>query len=303
MSEELSIANAGGARRSRSSELFVVFRHELRALALSTRTLLPMAVYAGFGALTTWIYVMSARSVRRFAADAAGGQNLEEAAQQTLGGVLQTLGWGTMGDAAEIFRDQVPLVVVLFFVMASTFLPLLVALVSFDQLSELSTRGARFSLLRVRRDSYVLGKALASAATVSAFLLVAWAVVVGVAASRGEVAALPVAVLEGLRGWALMSVLALPYLALTALVSAFARPGGAFVATLAVWMGLSVGAKVVQYGLPESYRFLLALFPDQHAGKLLSRYAPTLWSGIGALLVLAAAGYALTVFAVRRRDV
>src|SRR5690606_12609677 len=154
------------------------FRHELRWFLLSPRTILPMVVYAGFGVLAMSVFLFVAdRALDEIAQQGVTAELVQEQSEEIVASLLEFSGWGNVGDAAEIFRDRVPLLVLFFFVVASYFLPLLVALVSFDQFSELSTRGARFALLRVRRGTYVAGKAAAAVASVAIFLALTWLVV------------------------------------------------------------------------------------------------------------------------------
>lgn len=180
--------------------------------------------------------------------------------------------------------------------------------------SELSTRGARFALLRVRRDTYVLGKAAAALGSVVAFLGLMWLIVMGalILHTSHEVS---IVIRESLRAWVLMVVLALPYLSATALISALVRPALAFVLTLGTWVGLSFGAWFVGHGGPwlltkfglsslvDYEKDLLVLFPWQHASALISRDNLTLARGATALLLLGLAGYVATMYIVRRRDV
>lgn len=300
-------------------EVGTVVRHEFRSLFLSWRALVPMGIYAGFGALAMLIFMKIAGAAsdqfNAMGGEEATGGSLQTLAEQTVGGALRFAGWGNEGDIAELFRDQVPLLIVFFFVLASYFLPLLVALVSFDQFSELSTRGARFALLRVRRLSYLAGKALAAAATVSAFLLAMWLVVVVVTSVQGGAEVVPRAIKEGVRGWLLMTLLSLPYLSLTALVSSVVRPGLAFVGVLGLWIALSIGSYFVgslipgflerggNEGLATTVAKLTVLFPWDSAPNLLSRHGATLTQGIVNLLLLAVIGYVITGVVVRRRDV
>lgn len=315
-----STTSAARLAPSAPREIATVFRYELQSLLFSPRTLLPMLIYAGFSVLSMLVFSAAANKARDAFSSAEQAEQapsgaVDLATSEIVGQVLEFTGWGTKGDAAEMVRDHVPLVVVFFFALASYFLPLLVALVSFDQFSELSTRGARFALLRVRRDSYVAGKALAAVAAVAGFLLVMWAIVIAVGVWRGGAEISIHAVREGLRAWALMSVLALPYLSITAVISSRARPGVAFLATFGAFIGLSIGSTLVTYVLPwalrkggletlaEQSQRLLVIFPWSHAPNLVSRWTPTVAQGVGALVVLAAIGYALTIFSVRRRDV
>lgn len=300
-------------------EIGTVVRHEFRTLLLSWRALVPMGIYAGFGGLAMLLFIKIAGAAseqfQMMGGEEAAGGSLQSLAEQTVGGALRFAGWGNEGDIAEIFRDQVPLLIVFFFVLASYFLPLLVALVSFDQFSELSTRGARFALLRVRRLSYLAGKALAAAGTVSAFLAAMWLVVVVVTSVQGGTGVVSRAVGEGVRGWVLMTVLSLPYLSLTALVSSVVRPGLAFIGVLGAWIGLSIGSYFVGSFIPARLAYaghdelatalakLSVMFPWDSAPSLLSRHGPTLTQGVVNLLLLAMIGYVVTGVVVRRRDV
>lgn len=313
-------------------EAWTVLRHEFGSLFLSTRMLVPMLVYGGFGGLAMLMFVKIGQAAREKAVEAGLNQQaLDETLGEGLGKVLEFVGWGDQGTAAEILRDHVPLVELSFFAAACYFLPLLVALVSFDQFSDLSTRGARFALLRVRRWSYFVGKSLAAAASVAGFLAVMWIVVVAIVIYTGESGTAWYAAREGLRSWALMCVLSLPYLGITALVSSFAKPGLAFVGTFGVYIGISI-ANTIAHHLPDTISrvlepVLLPLFPWEHAPKLISReplfgwferitsYArsggdfpwPHPFSGVlGGCLslgLIALAVYGLTGTLLRRRDV
>lgn len=300
------LPGARGARPApaRAREVLTVFRHEYRYLFLSVRTLVPMLIYAGFGGLSMLVFVKLAATARQKAVETGlSTEQLESGLGETLGKVLSWVGWGDEGTGAEIMRDHVPLLVLFFFALSSYFLPLLVAVVSFDQFSDLSTRGARFSLLRVRRETYFAGKALAACASVAGFLFAMWLVVIVVAAVHGGSGEVFYAVREGLRAWALMCVLALPYLALTAIVSSYAKPGLAFVGTFGAYIAMSM-ANTVARRLPDALQtVLLPLFPWEHAPKLISRYTPTMAAGVAALVAIALALYVLTGWLVRRRDV
>jgi hypothetical protein len=199
---EAATASAPLPAPSAAREVLTVFRHEFRALFLSGRTLLPMLVYAGFGAIAMYLFLKAeTAAAERAAALGVGPKEIEESLATTLGAVMKFVGWGDEGVAAEIIRDHVPLLILFFFALASFFLPLLVAVVTFDQFSDLSTRGSRFALLRVRRWAYVAGKSLAAFASVAGFLLAMWVVVVGITLSRGAPAQAFDAVVEGLRAW------------------------------------------------------------------------------------------------------
>jgi ABC-type transport system involved in multi-copper enzyme maturation permease subunit len=300
------------------AEVWVVFRQELRRFLLSWRTLVPMCIYAGFAALALLAFHRIEASAKDKLAELGASNAAEEiqkAKEQVLEGGLKFVGWGDAGDAAEIIRDQVPVTVLAFFMVCSYFLVLLVAMVSFDQFSELSTRGARFALMRIRRSTYFAGKAAAAAAAVAIFLLAMWLVVAISVALRSDSGEMLPVLRESARAWLLMCVLALPYLSITALISTLARPGLAFVLTLGAWIGLSLGSTLVEHFFPwmltkfgleslaEAETKLLLLFPWEHAHKLISRDVSTLLSGVVGLLLIAAFGYGSALYVVRRRDV
>lgn len=309
----MATPNAPGAGRL-ARQAFVVFTRELRQLLTGPRTLWSLAAYSGASVLVLALIGLARSDLLR--ATGADVKELAErhftAAAKSLGAVLEFSGWGDVGVATEILRDGVPLALVAFFVGASYGLPLLVAFVSHDQFSELSTRGARWVLLRVPREAYFVGKSAANVVAVSLFLSTAWMLAAGRSIASGE--AVPVVLVESVRAWAFMCVLALPYLGLTALISSLASPAAAFVATFATWFGLMVGALVVRYWLPgrlvqlgfdslaEPSQHLLALFPWHHASGLIARHGPDVVRGIGGLLLLAAAAYGAAFVVVRRRD-
>jgi ABC-type transport system involved in multi-copper enzyme maturation permease subunit len=299
-------------------EAWIIGRNEFRYLFFTVRTLAPMLIYAAFGALAVFAFIWLGDRAREEVVNQFGDKAVEvlqKRSEELTGSILEFVHWGTKGDAAELFRDKVPLLIVFFFALSSFFLPLLVAVVTFDQFSELSTRGARFVLLRVRRGSYFVGKIAAAWLSVSAFLLVMWTVVVALAIVHDGTELTAPALREGVRAWALMSLLALPYLALTAFVSSLVTPGLAFILTLGSLIAIVMGNVIVGRTIPwtfkrwgwesaaEAERHLLAIFPWHHAPKLISRDGMTLASGVGSLLLIALIGYLLTFFVIRRRDV
>ncbi len=307
-----------------------VFRHEFRALFLSPRVRVPMMIYAGFGALAVLLFLEAKPFLEQIVARNGGGEADRTTALEWF---LAAFGFGDTGTALAITQARVPSLITFFFVTASYFLPMLVALVAFDQFSELSTRGARFPLLKVQRESYFVGKALAAAGAVAGFLGAMWLVIVAVAIWRGGLDVAWLAVREGVRSWLLMCVLSLPYLALTALISSFARPSMAFAGTFAAYVAQwllkgflkylpdlgaylarrTVGAadegwraaapQKVQAALQSVSDLAMELFPFQHAPGLVSRYAPKVLGATGALLLIALVVYGVTGTFIRRRDV
>jgi hypothetical protein len=303
-------------RATFAHEWLVVFRHEFKRLMLSRRALLPMALYAGFAVMTLSMLHFGEQQAqvqreKRHLTD----QEVERGTKETLAKALTESGWGDPNVAEELVGAHVPLTILSFFVLVSYFLPLLVSLVTFDQFSELSTRGARFTLLRIRRETYVAGKAVAAIAGIFIFLGAMWLVVAIWTTIRGDKDELFSILTECGRSWIMMCVLAIPYLSITAIISSLAAPGIAFIGNVGALLGLWFGALLIQYALPwlfrvtsltgltESSQKLLIVFPWQHAHRLISRGFFTMLAGVLGLLLIAGFGYAATLFIVRRRDV
>lgn len=115
-------------------EWAIVFRHEFRRLLLTPRTFVPMVIYGGFACLWLWGF----QNIERQIEEKRDQMNMTDdevatTSRQALSQGLTFTGWGNEGDAAEIERDHVPVTIVVFFALASYFLPLLVAVVSFDE--------------------------------------------------------------------------------------------------------------------------------------------------------------------------
>ncbi len=121
---------------------------------------------------------------------------------------------------------QLPLVLLVVFKVTLRFVPLLIALMGFDQLAgDIGPKSIRFFVVRVKRDSLVLGKFLAQATifalllTVSTLLMVLVTKFIDQDFSMGDVA-----------WWSLKLtvsslVLALAYLGLTSLCSSLVKQG------------------------------------------------------------------------------
>ena len=288
--------------RSHLAEVATVFRVELRRFLRAPRTLWATALYAIAGLGTAFALRKGAEAVIEQARVA--GVEADQLASQSanvLGELLSFAGWGDAGTAQAIVAAHVPFPVLGFFVLASWFLPMLVAIVAFDRFSELATGGARFALLRVRRESWFLGRWLATAAAVSLLLAAMWGVA-AVVLARTEGASTLDVLRESLRDALLMNVLALPYLGLTALVSSLSRPGAAFVSTSLVWIALSMLSTTLPLasGPWPALRWLL---PWSWAPKLIAREPLVLAAGVGGLAAIALGLVLAALVLLRRRDV
>jgi hypothetical protein len=288
--------------RTYLAEVATVFRVELRRFLCAPRTLWPAALYGVAGLGTAAVLRKGAETITAQAGEA--GVTSDMLASQSaamLGELLSFAGWGDADTAQAIVEARVPLPVLGFFVLASWFLPLLVAVVAFDRFSDLATGGARFALLRVRRESWFIGRWLSTAAAVSLLLGAMWGAAAVVLTGTGGASGIAV-VREALRDALLMDLLALPYLGLTALVSSLARPQAAFVSTTFVWLALSTLSSALPLADPP-WPWLRWLLPWSWAPNLIAREPAVLAAGVGGLVAIAAGLLLVSLVLLRRRDV
>lgn len=182
------------------------------------------------------------------------------------------------------------------------FVPLLILLVSFDQIAgEIQHRGIRYVVGRSRRESFVAGKAIGVWAVISSAILLLHLVVWVVMLIQGSTP--PAAVLAwGPRMWLFSVTGAAAWVGLITLVSSFFKtPIVALlvgvVVSFVLWLTNTIlelipAAKAATWALPFRYEeLLLSNQPLQVIGGVAA------FLGWGAVMVAAAA------FIVRRRDV
>lgn len=159
---------------------------------------------------------------------AAAGADVSAAKEQLVQGKKQFLSTFITDDEAMLDSlATLPLVLLVVFKLTLRFVPLFIALMGFDQLAgDVGPKSIRYLVVRVQRNSIILGKFL-SQATLFALLLSVCTVLMVVVARllNPDFAAADVAVWT-LKLIASSLVLALAYLALTTLCSALVRQGG-----------------------------------------------------------------------------
>ncbi len=224
-----------------------IARFDLMTAIRTRRALVALLIYLA-GALATggalvWVENQFGDKIQtaRTAIDASEAM---ASMQADAPNVYEGLASITGGDEA-IARHllHMPLVLLGFFWTTLTFLPLLIALVSYDIVnSEVNQRSARFILLRTSRTSLLLGKMLSHgllflAVTVAAnvaLFLYAWM-------KLPTFDLLPAAGLL-LRFWMLTIPFGFCYIALAALVSSLVDGGGL---SMAVMVGVLIGLGVL----------------------------------------------------------
>jgi hypothetical protein len=177
-------------------------------------------------------------------------------------------------------------------------------LISYDQIAgELQYRTLRFTVLRARRESLVLGKALAMWATASILALalnvVSWFVLM----ARGE--SLALCAKYGLRFWLAATLFAGAYSAFAVFVSGFFKtPVIALFVTLVgalCWWLLKAltWSETVKNAVP----WIAKLTPGEWEPQLLSPDLTTFLSGAGMMLLFQVVFIAGAAILLRRRDV
>jgi ABC-2 type transport system permease protein len=117
-----------------------------------------------------------------------------------------------------------PFTLLIVYKLTLIFLPLLITLMGFDQVSgEISTKSIRYLAVRVRRSSIILGKFLAQASVLALLTFVCISIMVAVPLWLDEDFAVAKAATTLLKLWGCAMVFSLAYMALASLCSAAFR--------------------------------------------------------------------------------
>jgi len=277
-------------------EILLIARFDLGTALRTRRAVLAVGLYA-LGALATggvlvWIEGKvgdKVALVKAMADGAAAARGTDQDFEHAIGTLL--------GGDTELARHLlgIPLVVLGFFWVTLTFLPLLIALVSHDIVnSEVRNRSARFVLLRCSRTGLLLGKMASHGALFLAVTVVSNAVLFVYAWARLPAFAAGTAAVWLLRFWALTVVLGACYLSLAALVSSLVDGGGRALVTLVlVLFGLAILAQHPDVGF---------LSPSHWKTGLWSPRPEDLATSVAAFLGYAALFFGLAWARVARRD-
>lgn len=271
-------------------EVGVVFSVELRRFVRSAKGVALLVLFALGGGIAGTLFVAASSATVDFRVqieDQLAGRELPaEIAHKAKVKVLAFF-YDLDDSSADVLLDS-PAVLLFLFWITKWFLPLLVLLMGFDQLSgELSLRSLRYVVVRARRGSVVVGKFLAQLAVLAALVLLLNAGLFAVAAIRtGDV---PVAAGLGavFRFWLVSVAFLAVYLGLTSLASAaFRSPWFSLLSGVGVLFVLWLTHVVSKIsGATDSLRFVL---PTRFASALIQ---PTLLGALPAVAAfLAAAG-------------
>lgn len=282
-------------------ETLVVFAHEMRRNLRSAKTLVLLILYALATALSGVLFVAATRTAQESISTMSGGQTLrpEQLDELKMGGLSLIFG---QDPALVRYLVEIPLVVVFFFWFALLFLPLLTALMGFDQISgELQSRSLRFVSLRARRGSLLAGKVLAQAALLLGLTAVVNLGIFGYAAASTEGFKVGVGLFSMIKFWLLGLVYASSYIGLSALCSTLFRvPIFSLLTALCVLFGFWLAALLSRFS--SWLGFLSYVLPSHYERGLFSPEWDKLLPSMGAYAAFAAIFLCLAWLSLRARD-
>ncbi len=281
------------------SPILEIARHEFNCILRTRRAMVIAGLYLVFAVLGGFIYVKIAQSLEEQALAflVQQGMDLTAAADK-----LQVMSTPAMEGAIRKFIDLEPdqiatslrgsIILTVFFASSLAFLPLLIVITSFDQLSsDLESRSLCYSVLKAPRLSILLGKNLAYSALFVVLMGVSSLAFVAMAGAMLEHISFFDSLLGLFRAWLLLIPFGVLYVALASLASVVARtPFAALMLAFiaAVGMGLF---DLASYAPEEGTLSVLRYFRYLSPGN----YEQGLWmTGIAAPLVSA---LMLSVFA------
>lgn len=281
-------------------ETWLVFAHEVRRALRSAKTLVLLILYGLASVMSGIVFVAATRKAQEGLSSLAPGAAADpEAMLKFKMGALSFF----FGKEEELLRflAEVPVIVLFFYKFALFFLPLLIALMGFDQISgELSTRSLRYVSLRARRGSLLAGKVLAQAAVLLGLTAVLNLAVFVYAAATTTPFNVGSGLLAMARFWLLALIYVSAYLGLTALCSAlFRTPIVSLLTALCALFGFWLLAILGKF---ESMSFLRWLTPSTYEPGLGSFDLTQALGSAGAFALFAALFLSLAWAALRWRD-
>jgi len=285
-------------------QALLIARFDLGTAIKTKRAILGIVVYIGLALLGSVIYCSARDKISAILDERIAESGIDQQIQvpknvtekDLVKAFCETpLGAGEKAKPLGCDPD-VPLVLLIFFLLITSLMPLLIAVISSDILNrEIRSRAARFILLRSSRTSFVLGKAMSHGLLFLVAAILSWAVFMTYITINLKgfdlVANMPhVLLLIGLT-----LIFGFCYLGLTALISSLVDGAGvAVLVTIAALIGL---------GVVGGWDFGGWLSPSWYRYRLWSPYTIVVLSGIAAYigfgLVFFTAAWARTV----RRDV
>lgn len=218
-------------------------------------------------------------------------------------------------DATVAVFAEVPLVLLFVFFATTFFLPLLIALMGFDQISaEVGPKSIRYLVVRAQRSSILVGKYLSQITFLGALLLVCVLAMVGVTKWLNAEFTWLSCFTWTARLWGAVMVIALSYAALTALCSSVTRAGplSLFLNVISLFVLWFIGLISNVWALPGTtgvlgqtespLAYIRYLVPSQFESLLLSNAPLELAGGVLAHLGFGMVFLGLAHVALKQRD-
>lgn len=279
-------------------EVLTVSARELRRNLRSAKGLVATLLFSLGGVASVLVY----RAGADFLSDATPGQVTPEDLRPLRVRAMLAL-FDNDRTVAEYLADA-PSVLLVFYKMTLLFLPLLIILLGYDTLAgDLQHRTLRYSAGRARRESIVVGKALALWVTVAGVSLAPSVFAWGSVVANGA-APLATALTYGLHFWVMAVFFASAYAGLTTLVSSFFRtPIVALLSSVATAFVLFVLRTVLASDLaPAGVRALRYAFPGAWETRMMSPRPAHFGAGMLACFAFMAVCTALACVSLRKRD-
>jgi hypothetical protein len=282
-------------------EIGVIFLTELRRQVRSAKGAALLILYALGAGIAGMIFVWVTRSANLQLKASLNGQELDpEAISQFKTGFLA---WVYGKDDALIeYLVTVPSVVLFLFWTTLKFLPWLVLLVGFDQISgELGLRSLRFVVLRARRTSVVLGKFLAQMALIGILTFIVEAGLFGFAAAVVPDFDVAVGLPATVRFWLVSLAFASAYMGIASFCSSLFRTSWfSLLAAVCGYFGLWLIYFLAK--IFDRLSFLGFLSPTHYEPMLVRPSLGELAPAVGAYLAFALVFVAGTWAVMRWRD-
>jgi ABC-2 type transport system permease protein len=282
-------------------ETYLVFAHEMKRSLRSAKTLVLLILYGLATVVSGLIFVAASRALQEQLNSRLQGQELppEALTQFKMGGLSAIFG---KNDAQLHYLASIPLIVTFFALFALFVLPLVTALLGFDQVSgELQSRSIRFVSLRVRRGSLLAGKVMAQLALLVSLTAIINLGVFAFAAFYVSGFQFGAGLLALARFWSLTLFYATAYVGLATLCSTLFRAP-----IFSLLVNISVLVAFVMIGFMSNFEnlsFLAYVVPSHYKDGLFSPDPLAVVESVGVYSAYAAGFLGLAFFTLRARDI
>lgn len=286
-------------------ETLLVAGHDLKHSLRSTKALVFLLLYAVMtllvGGGVVWATGRVMEEVDRLGL--TRGMDPAELAEEKAKAYRQLVSQFVDDEEAVEHYASIPVVVLFFFWATRVFLPLLIGLMSYDQINgELHNRSIRYTLLRARRGALLAGKLTSNMTLILGLTVATNLLLLGFAVLRIPDFDLGGAVWHVVRFWLLTLPLAAAWLAVSSFLSTlFRSPYYSLLAMLGVlFLSLALWLLSLAWDAIEPAKWL---FPWQYGGFLASPKPAEVLLGVGGFLGFACVFTLLSFVVFYRRDV